>query len=256
MKNILSLVFLFTAAISISQVGEEPISDVRKNSFGLDFRSDNQYVNIGFTYRKFFTDSKYNLRANISLGAKSENNPSFGRTLQMFETGDTNQPLLGINDSWGTNLAFQRLEIGFEKQLSIRKFNFIGGIDLTVGHSRISGFTTIEPMERVDFNENGLSSFHFRQRIPDSLSSGMVNSLSYSLHFLTVGANFRFGFKYDLSERFYATAFIGLRTELELAINESSRYDNQEHKERLSVPRALNTINMAPFSSVGIHYRF
>ena len=245
--------------ISYSQEVKALVKKERKNSIGLEFRVDENFPNIGFTYRRFFKDSKYNLRLNLNLA----NFDRFGgsgllSSPALFETNDSTRPIMGIDNSYGQSGSSQKIEIGLERIIDLHRFKFIVGADLFLGHDFRSKTQNIVEMEKYEFTENGSSYFKYQLRQSDSIFNGsfLVNSLIVNRNYVKLGANLRVGVKHDFSSRLYTTAFFGARIEQSMLVRESINYSNDSFKERLTYSSSINILNITGFLSIGLHYRF
>lgn len=267
MKKLLFLVSLFFASLSFSQQESEIPLTFKKNSFGLDVRNDYGYFNLGLNYRRFYENSKFNLRVNLYLGGEEGEyvNFSFSTFPQPFnsagmlvaQTQDSVFPFIGINQSQPQTGSFQKLELGIERRIAIWKFNLIAGADVTLGHSFRSGYRDIVEAVLYTYNENGYDYYQFGERQADSSFNGSpINSLTVGRNYLSFGLLTRIGGSYNITDRLFATAFIGLRFEQELMVSESITYTNELFKDILTFDPGRNTFNLHSFASIGLHYKF
>lgn len=257
---------LFSSSAGFSQYEELPKEEkTYKNSGGIDYRYDYGYANIGIVYRRKIADSKYNFRANLYLGEEEGENVStiiYTNTYNTFgmavvATNDTNYPLLGIREGYESQGSFQKIELGFEREFSIWKFNIIGGVDLSLGHSFRSGSKSLIEAVLYEIDDNGVKYYEFGEREFDSTYFGEpVNTVTVKRNYLSFGIITRVGMKYDFTNRIFATAFIGLRLEKELMISESVNHKNDLFKELLPYNKGFNSVNLNTFASIGLHYRF
>ena len=258
-KTIAVLFLSVFTTISYSQELKALVKKERKNSIGLEFRVDENFPNIGFNYRRFFKESKYNLRLNLNLA----NFDRFGGSSLLsspvlFETNDSTRPIMGIDNSYGQSGSSQKIEIGLERIIDLHRFKFIVGADLFLGHDFRSKTQNIVEMEKYEFTENGSSYFKYQLRQPDSILNGssFVNSLTVNRNYMKLGANLRVGVKHKFSSRLYTTAFFGARIEQSMLVSESINYSNDSFKERLTYSSSINILNITGFLSIGLHYRF
>ncbi len=263
MKKILVLLIFLSSSIAYSQIEEITKTKVSVNSIGLDYRFEGGLSpNIGITYRRFFKESKYNLRANLSLGGNNLYSdqswyPYTGGNFLIYNTGDSNTPIIGVTETVYQNTAYQRIEIGVEKETRLWRLNFISGLDFTIGHRVSNRYGRITEVELTEVEQNG---FKYNQYGPKSSDSTFpnddLNYLNSTYNSITVGANFRGGFKTNISRRLYATAFIGVRAQGQFLIREKFDFKNESYKDHLPIKQGGNSFNFDTFASLGLHYRF
>ena len=263
MKKHLVLVLSVVSALSYSQV--EEITEVKtlKNSIGIDYRFEGGLSpNIGVTYRRFFEKSRYNLRTNFSIGSNNLYSdqswyPYSSGNFLIYNTGDSSTPMIGVTEAVYQTNSYQRLEIGIEKESRLWKLNFISGADFTIGHRVSNSHGRITEVELTEIEQNGFKYYGYGPKSSDSTFPDTdLNYLSSTYNYFTFGANLRAGFKADLSNKLYATAFIGIRFESHIIVREKFEYKNELYKEHLPNRQGGSTFNFDTFASIGLHYRF
>jgi hypothetical protein len=235
----------------------------KKNSIGFEHRFEGGISpNIGITYRRFFDDSKYNLRANFSIGSVESFSsqfayPGFAGNALIYSTGDSSTPLIGVSETVYYNQSYQRLEIGLERNTKFWGLNFISGADFTLGHTRSARYGRITEVELQQIEQNGFIYNQYGAKDSDStLPFEDLNYLNSTYNSLNAGLNLRAGVMVDISKRLYATAFIGIRASGQFLIKETFDYKNDLYKEHLPTRSSVDFFNFDTFASLGLNYRF
>jgi hypothetical protein len=252
MKNLFALVLIIaSSSTGYSQIDQNS----KKNSVGLDFGLGNGNPNFGITYRRFSSDSKYNLRANFNLG-ETNNYWNYGLNDYMFfNTNDTATPLIAVSRNRNGFGNYQKLEIGVEKLFSVWKLNLIWGVDATIGYKRYETNQNIIEAGMDTIVQNGFTYFDYGVANNES-PWDKLNEINSVYNYLTGGLNLRLGFKLNISPQFYFTSFVTFASELQLIVKEDYYIKSMLYKEHLVVSRGGNSSNFYSLVNLGVHYTF
>jgi len=258
MKNkwIIIWAIVLISNFSNSQKSDEFVTKSNENSLGMDFGLGNGSPNFGITYRRFFSDSRYNFRANFNLGGLNNFHFVGSNEYLFFQTNDSIIPLIGVSRNRLVSGNYQRIELGIEKTFAVWKLNLIWGGEVTFGHLRRETYQRVVEGGIDTVEQNGYNYFQYGAVFDTLNPLGNLNDLNSVYHYFTCGLNVRLGFKLDISPRFYFTSFMTLSSELQMIAQEKYHYSSERYKEHLVVAKGGNFLNFYTSINAGIHYRF
>jgi hypothetical protein len=228
-------------------------TNLKYNSGGLGFEFEgSNSPNIGFTYRRFFKNSRYNLKASLFIG--SRNYSFFHEDVLLFPTTDST--FIGITPNGIASSNYQRLEVGLEKKLKIWKLDFVAGADLLLGHRSTWRTGRVFDVSNQAIKKNEQTYFQYRRGINDSTSFNDINHLQTSRNYLTLGVAYQMGVMVDITPRLYASVFLGVQLQADILVSEKFDYKNDLYKEHLPANLGSSYINFDYSASFGLHYKF
>lgn len=223
------------------------------NSLGLEVRLEGtNSPNIGMTYRRYFKESKYNLKASFFIGGNNAN--FFNQDPLLFPTSDST--FIGVTTLNNYYSNYQRLEVGLEKKATIWKLDFVVGADLILGHRFSGNNSSVFNVTLQEREQNGLKYYKYDREINDSTGFEDINYLQITRNHLIAGAGLNLGMFFDISPRLYASAMIGLQFYADFLLKENFFYKNELYKEHLPTTTGISTFNFNQSFTLGLHYRF
>lgn len=259
MKNKAKILLIFISSLlltinSFSQYEEEPKESKKsfRNSGGLDFRLKGNSPNLGITYRRFFKESDYNLKASFVIGGN--NSGFYSNDFLLYPTSDST--FIGVSNNNNYHSNFQKLEIGIEKKVTLWKLDFVVGGDIILGHRNSSNFENVFDVTYQEREQNGLKYYSYERIFNDTSLIEDYNFLQTTRNNIIAGAGINLGMFFDISPRLYASAMLGLQFYADFNIKERFEYKNEIYKEHLPTTPSVSTFNFDQSLSIGIHYRF
>ena len=239
MKTKLVAVLLMVSVQVISQ--SEEIPTFKRNSFGLEYEFYVGNPNIGLTYRRFYNDWKYNLKASLFVGGRN-NFMFFHQQSDLFyKTNDSTMPFLGVSNTNITASSFKRIEFGGERITNFKYFDILAGVGLNLEHIYSSRYSEVYQPEEIEVNQNGKV---YSQIVNHSLGSLQgINSLTSSFNYLSTGISIYGGTRFDISKNLYFTALLTIRTNVTFVISEKNEYRNDLYKDHLPEQRGASTFD-------------
>lgn len=258
MKYFLVSILVLVGVVSYSQIEETPEIGPIKNSLGAEHRIENfRSSNFVITYRRYF-ESPYNFKASLNVGGRNNSDGTLiNGDLMVHETNDSLIPLVGISDRDYYRNAYQRLELGIEREFSLWNLNFIVGVDGFIGHLVSNEGNIVWQAEEGVVEQDGI--FYKQYQVVNifgSQSDNTLNQLDAQRNYLLFGGNINFGLKVNFSEKVYATGFTSYRIQQNLLMREENSYSSEQYKEYLPARVGGNSTDSRWFYSIGLHYKF
>ena len=172
----------------------------------------------------------------------------------IYRTEDSATPyIIASNPRFNTS-SFQRIELGIERTLGLKRFDVILGADLNFGHEYYSQLSAIDKAGEAYYPKNDIP--YYRLIAVDSEAYGSINSLETTLNYFSVGLGLQGGAKFDLFSNLYFTVLTNIRMDAEFIVNEKNEYRNELYKEHLTLRETYSIFNIYLGVRMGLHYRF
>lgn len=255
---------LFTSVIlfatnSFSQI-ENQTEEIKKktylNSGGIDYRFvGNNSKNIILTYRRFFKESNYNLKGSYNFGEKKSLYEYNGyKDMLIFPTSDSTQ--LGIQRNVNFISSYHNLEIGIERVFKLRSINLVAGTDILLGRKHIAKRDIVSDALDKNWDNSPTIDNMYSYNHSTYYDGENLNILTTTRTSLTYGVSLNLGMLVDITDRLYASAFVGFKFTGSTTLKEQYQYRTELYKEHIPTIPAVSTLDYDQNLTLGLHYRF
>ena len=251
MKNRFVSLLIITL-VATSGVSQNTADTTYNQSIGLEFQHGD-LSSIGLTYRKFY--KKFNFKMGVFLGTSTFND--YNGNEFFYETGDTTNPIIGVNPLSFAQRSAQTLQLGLEKRIPYSGVDFVLGADVFVGHRIVKEYSQVNKVQLEEFTYNELE--YFRYNYPEynfGFNSDYNNQLESKYNFLVYGVNINLGVAFDLGTRIEIIGMVTYQIQGFSLLSESFTYSSEEYKIHLPSKPGVNQFNTEFMPSVSATYKF